>query len=77
MEIYKEEGEFSPVHITLETQEEVNVIFSIANFSPVTHAFDSQAACIKMRHLRDSLNKYKTLEYEKYHDLLNANIHRV
>lgn len=79
MEIYEKENEFKPVHIILETQKEVDMLFSIMNFTPITEAFDSHSEKTSgMLHgLHYELNYYKSSEYENFHRLLNSHIGRI
>lgn|GEM_PF-3021319 len=75
MEIYQEEG-FSPIHIVLKSQAEVDMLFSIVNFSPVTEVFDGFDVARALSQLHHTLNEYSTAEYEKYHILLDGHIRR-
>ena len=66
--------EFRPVHITLETQDEVDRLFAIVNFVPIKEALglyrDNWAL------LWNKLCSLRSNNYSKYHDALDSSIQR-
>jgi len=60
-----EKRAFTPITITLESQDEVNELFAIYNFRPIYRALGGG---IK---LDEKLSEYKDESYNKYHDLLD------
>ena len=76
MKAYQEET-FTPIHVVLESQEEVNAIFSILNFSPVAEAFDCLGVASSLSRLRHILSEYNTPAYEEYHKMLDDTIGKI
>lgn len=63
MKIETKPAKFEPVHIILENQDEVNKMFAIFNFCPISNALKLPEKAW------EQLEKLAT-DYEKYHDKL-------
>lgn len=62
--VTKEDEVFAPVFIALITQEEVDKMFSIFNFSPISKA-------VEWPEMYQQLYLYKTENYEHWHHKLD------
>ena len=73
MEAYREKEEFKPVHIVLKSQEEIDQLFSVADFSPITYAFKN---CNEnyIDQLHELLMDYCSNDYERFHNILNKHL---
>jgi len=58
--------EFIPVVLTLETQEEVDQVFSLLNFTTIRQTVDLE------QFIGQHLEPYASDKYIKYHDALSA-----
>lgn len=54
---------FDPVKIVLETQEEVDKVFAMLNYSPIVNA-------LQLGNWYQKLQSYRTENYRNYHDHL-------
>lgn len=54
---------FTPVVITLESQEEVDALFAVLNYTPISDAIKS---AFKSEYMYTFLDRYNTLGYSKY-----------
>lgn len=73
MKMYTKGEKFKPVHIVLETQEEVNQLFSIFNFRPIVDAFHE---CTFGNLMQTKLSKFKNVDYINFHHQLEFVISR-
>jgi len=76
MEVYTKEDKFIPVYIKLDTQEELNTLFAIFNFSPIIDSFDGHRSYAFVDSLRRELSGYKTNEHDEFYRMLQSNIGR-
>lgn len=60
--------EFMPVHITLETQDEVDALYAVVNFTPICNAIK----VISDLHAEFSCSD----RYKKYHNKLSESLER-
>lgn len=73
MKVYKQEEEFKPVYIVLENQTEVDVLYSIFNYSPLLHAFDTnhKGAAYAINKLYQNLIKYHGPDSDKFFRIID------
>ncbi len=64
----------NPLSITLETQEEIDQLFAILNFSPIASAINLEKN--NWGDLRNELNSCKTSDYNIWHDKLENELGR-
>jgi len=76
MKIYRKEEKFEPVCIELQSQEEVDAVYSIFNFSPITEAFSAHAMGEQLSSLHRKLEKFRTENYNTFHTMLDKYIER-
>ena len=73
----KREETFKNVVITLENQVEVDVLFSIINFTPISYPLKTTDAKEFLSELWEKMGDYKTSGYDKYHRILDNNLERI
>jgi len=70
MKVEGKKEEFKPVVITLETQDEVDQMYAVANFDPLGSLFDEGG----FGKLWEKLKEFKSQGYQKWFDKINSSI---
>ena len=76
MKVETVEGVFKPVRITLETQDEVDCLYALLNFSPIGDIIRRGSASPDWCVLYDKLSVYRSLNYSRYQDQLDKGLQR-
>jgi hypothetical protein len=66
---------FEPVHLILETQEEVDLVFSVFSFTPITEALNDSLNCLAYR-IYEELHRYHSCGYDRFMNYLRKNLTR-
>lgn len=63
MKVHQDTTKFTPVHLTLETQEDVDRVFAVFNFADISRAVGGGEIAV-------ALTPYKSLAYQAMHTAL-------
>jgi len=76
MKVYVKE-KFKPVYIVLDSQEEVDMLFSVVNFSPIKEALDAHDGVMgTFGMLHGELEVHSSQGYKKFHKSLDKYLRR-